>query len=87
MRLRHTFHICFDLGLPTGGLAMVAGAVDEQNSRMIWSLLAAQQRHVAQQREFQRTAAVAQRGHDSSHVEHAARITFGSLRPAGRGFR
>ena len=39
-RLRHTFHICLDLGLPTGGLAMVAGAVDEQNSRMMWSLLA-----------------------------------------------
>jgi len=39
-RLRHTFHICLDLGLPTGGLAMVAGAVDEQNSRMLWSLLA-----------------------------------------------
>jgi molybdenum storage protein len=40
-RLRHTFHICLDLGLPTGGLAMVAGAVDEQNNRMLWSLLAA----------------------------------------------
>lgn len=39
-RLRHTFHICLDLGLPTGGLAMVAGAVDEQNSRMLWALLA-----------------------------------------------
>ena len=39
-RLRHTFHICLDLGLPTGTLAMVAGAVDEQNSRMLWSLLA-----------------------------------------------
>jgi molybdenum storage protein len=39
-RLRHTFHICLDLGIPTGGLAMVAGAVDEQNSRMLWSLLA-----------------------------------------------
>lgn len=39
-RLRHTFDICLDLGLPTGGLAMVAGAVDEQNQRMIWSLLA-----------------------------------------------
>jgi len=40
-RLRHTYHICLDLGLPTGGLAMVAGAVDEQNNRMLWSLLAA----------------------------------------------
>ena len=40
-RLRHTFHICLDLGLPTGGLAMVAGAVDEQNNRMVWALLAA----------------------------------------------
>ncbi len=39
-RLRHTFHIGLDLGLPTGGLAMIAGAVDEQNSRMLWSLLA-----------------------------------------------
>ena len=39
-RLRHTFDICLDLGIPTGGLAMVAGGVDEQNSRMIWSLLA-----------------------------------------------
>lgn len=39
-RLRHTFHICLDLGLPTGALAMLAGAVDEQNSRMLWSLLA-----------------------------------------------
>jgi len=39
-RLRHTFHIGLDLGLPIGGLAMVAGAVDEQNSRMLWSLLA-----------------------------------------------
>lgn len=40
-RLRHTFHICLDLGIPTGGIAMVAGAVDEQNSRMVWALLAA----------------------------------------------
>src|SRR5690606_24100964 len=39
-RLRHTFHICLDLGIPTGGLAMVAGAVDEQNTRMLASLLA-----------------------------------------------
>lgn len=39
-RLRHTFDVCLDLGLPTGGLAMVAGAVDEQNQRMMWSLLA-----------------------------------------------
>lgn len=39
-RMRHTFHICLELGLPTGALAMVAGAVDEQNSRMLWALLA-----------------------------------------------
>ena len=39
-RLRHTYHICLDLGIPTGGLAMVAGAVDEQNTRMLQSLLA-----------------------------------------------
>jgi molybdenum storage protein len=39
-RTRHTFHVCLDLGIPTGGLAMVAGAVDEQNSKMIGCLLA-----------------------------------------------
>lgn len=39
-RVRHTYHICLDLGIPTGGLAMVAGAVDEQNTRMLQSLLA-----------------------------------------------
>jgi molybdenum storage protein len=39
-RVRHTFHICLDLGIPVGGLAMVAGAVDEQNTRMLASLLA-----------------------------------------------
>lgn len=39
-RTRHTYHVCLDLGIPTGGLAMVAGAVDEQNVRMIGALLA-----------------------------------------------
>lgn len=39
-RTRHTFDICLDLGIPTGGLAMVAGGVDEQNTRMIGALLA-----------------------------------------------
>ncbi|MBI3463069.1 MAG: uridine kinase [Planctomycetes bacterium] len=39
-RTRHTYHVCLDLGIPTGGLAMVAGAVDEQNSKMIGCLLA-----------------------------------------------
>jgi molybdenum storage protein len=39
-RIRHTYHICLDLGIPTGGLAMVAGGVDEQNTRMLQSLLA-----------------------------------------------
>lgn len=39
-RVRHTFHICRDLGIPLGGMAMVAGAVDEQNTRLVQSLLA-----------------------------------------------
>ena len=39
-RIRHTYHIGLDLGLPTGGLAMIAGAVDEQNTRLLQSLLA-----------------------------------------------
>lgn len=39
-RLRHTYHICLDLGIPTGGMAMVAGAVGEQNRYMVQALLA-----------------------------------------------
>ncbi len=39
-RMRHTYHIALDLGIPTGGLAMVAGAVNEQNRYMIQALLA-----------------------------------------------
>lgn len=39
-RMRHTYHICLDLGIPTGGLAMVAGAVNEQNRYMVQALLA-----------------------------------------------
>src|SRR5436309_2853181 len=39
-RVRHTFHICRDLGIPLGGMAMVAGAVDEQNTRIVQSLIA-----------------------------------------------
>jgi molybdenum storage protein len=39
-RMRHTYHIALDLGIPTGGLAMVAGAVNEQNRYMVQALLA-----------------------------------------------
>ena len=39
-RTRHTYHIALDLGIPTGGLAMVAGAVNEQNRYMVQALLA-----------------------------------------------
>lgn len=39
-RVRHTYHICLDLGIPLGGMAMVAGAVDEQNTRIVATLLA-----------------------------------------------
>lgn len=39
-RARHTYHIALDLGLPIGGMAMIAGGVEEQNQKMIQSLLA-----------------------------------------------
>lgn len=38
-RMRHTFEIALDLGLPIGGLAQIAGAVEEQNSHMVHALL------------------------------------------------
>lgn len=39
-RVRHTMAIGLDFGLPTGGLAMVVGAIEEQNATMIYSLMA-----------------------------------------------
>jgi molybdenum storage protein len=39
-RERHTYAIGLDLGLPTGGLAMIAGAIPEQNATLIQTLLA-----------------------------------------------
>jgi molybdenum storage protein len=39
-RMRHTYHMALDLGIPAGGLAMVAGAVNEQNRYMIQAVLA-----------------------------------------------
>lgn len=40
VRMRHTYHTALDLGIPAGGLAMVAGAVNEQNRYMIQAVLA-----------------------------------------------
>jgi molybdenum storage protein len=39
-RLRHVFSVALDLGLPTGGLAQLAGACEEQNVAMLQQLLA-----------------------------------------------
>jgi molybdenum storage protein len=40
VRERHTYQIGIDLGLPLGGLAMIAGGIPEQNALMFWCLLA-----------------------------------------------
>src|SRR5215471_3491101 len=42
VRQRHTYKIGLDLGLPVGGLAAVAGAIEEQNALMLWALMARQ---------------------------------------------
>ena len=39
VRERHTLKIGLGLGLPTGGLATVAGSVPEQNALIFWALL------------------------------------------------
>jgi len=38
-RMRHVFSIGLDLGLPTGGLAQIAGAVEEQNAALLQAIL------------------------------------------------
>ena len=39
-RVRHVFQIALDLGLPTGALAQLVGASEEQNATMLQTLLA-----------------------------------------------
>lgn len=39
-RERHTYAIGMDLGIPVGGLAMLAGAIAEQNALILYCLLA-----------------------------------------------
>jgi len=39
-RLRHVYQVSLDLGLPTGGLAQLAGACEEQNAILLQTLLA-----------------------------------------------
>lgn len=39
-RLRHVYHVALDLGIPTGGLAQLAGACEEQNVAMLQQLMA-----------------------------------------------
>lgn len=40
-RMRHTMSVGLDLGLPTGGLAQIAGAVEEQNAALLQAILSA----------------------------------------------
>ncbi len=40
VRVRHTFSIAMDLGIPAGGLAHLAGAAEEQYEKMLQALLA-----------------------------------------------
>jgi len=40
-RARHTLSVGLDLGLPTGGLAQILGAVEEQNGALLQALLSA----------------------------------------------
>ncbi|RPJ40182.1 MAG: uridine kinase [Chloroflexi bacterium] len=40
MRVRHSYSVALDLGIPPGGLTMLAGTIEEQNCRMLYALLA-----------------------------------------------
>ena len=40
VRVRHSFKIAMDLGIPAGGLAHIAGAAEEQYEKMLQALLA-----------------------------------------------
>src|SRR4051812_28834028 len=51
-RVRHTVSVALDLGLPTGGVAQLVGAMDEDNALMLNALLAKKRWMVMQREHF-----------------------------------
>jgi molybdenum storage protein len=51
-RVRHTMSVAFDLGLPTGGVAQLVGAMEEANAVMLNALLAKKRSMVMQREHF-----------------------------------
>src|SRR5205814_9227002 len=51
-RVRHTISIALDLGLPTGGVAQLVGAMEEANAVLLNALLAKKRSMVMQREHF-----------------------------------
>jgi molybdenum storage protein len=51
-RVRHTLSVALDLGLPTGGVAQLVGAMEEANAVMLNALLAKKRSMVMQREHF-----------------------------------
>jgi molybdenum storage protein len=51
-RVRHTISVAIDLGLPTGGVAQLLGAMEEANAVMLNALLAKKRSMVMQREHF-----------------------------------
>jgi molybdenum storage protein len=51
-RVRHTISVAMDLGLPTGGVAQLVGAMEEANAVMLNALLAKKRSMVMQREHF-----------------------------------
>jgi molybdenum storage protein len=51
-RVRHTMSVALDLGLPTGGVAQLVGAMEEANAVMLNALLAKKRSMVMQREHF-----------------------------------
>jgi molybdenum storage protein len=51
-RVRHTISVALDLGLPTGGVAQLVGAMEEANAVMLNALLAKKRSMVMQREHF-----------------------------------
>ncbi|HEY2749118.1 MAG TPA: uridine kinase [Polyangia bacterium] len=51
-RVRHTISVALDLGLPTGGVAQLVGAMEEANAVLLYALLAKKRSMVMQREHF-----------------------------------
>ena len=81
-RVRHTISVALDLGLPTGGVAQLVGAMEEANAVLLNALLAKHGSMPMQREHFWELPLYFDARHHADRDHRRRRITSGSRRRA-----